>query len=124
MVFVRGQSQDYDTWAQLGNRGWSYREVLPIFKEMESYQGSGDDEYRGRNGPLRVSENNETGALYDALIKAAGEVGIAYTQDYNGARLGRSSQIGSAPIPRTGCWCWRPAGKATPGRGSRSVSPS
>jgi choline dehydrogenase len=86
MVFVRGQSQDYDTWAQLGNRGWSYREVLPIFKEMESYQGSGDDEYRGRNGPLRVSENNETGALYDALIKAAGEVGIAYTKDYNGAR--------------------------------------
>ena len=86
MVFVRGQSQDYDTWAQLGNRGWSYREVLPIFKEMESYQGQGDDEYRGRRGPLRVSENNETGALYDALIKAAGEVGIAYTQDYNGAR--------------------------------------
>src|SRR5215468_11232813 len=66
--------------------GWSYREVLPIFKEMESYQGQGDDEYRGRRGPLRVSENNETGALYDALIKAAGEVGIAYTQDYNGAR--------------------------------------
>ena len=86
MVFVRGQSQDYDTWAQLGNRGWSYREVLPIFKEMESYQGDGDDEYRGRNGPLRVSESNESGALYDALIKAAGEVGIAYTKDYNGAQ--------------------------------------
>ena len=48
MVFVRGQSQDYDTWAQLGNRGWSYREVLPIFRDMESYQGDGDDEYRGR----------------------------------------------------------------------------
>ena len=86
MVFVRGQSQDYDTWAQLGNRGWSYREVLPIFKEMESYQGDGDDEYRGRNGPLKVSESNESGALYDALIKAAGEVGIAYTKDYNGAQ--------------------------------------
>ena len=86
MVFVRGQSQDYDTWAQLGNRGWSYREVLPIFKDMESYQGDGDDEYRGRNGPLRVSESNESGALYDALIKAAGEVGIAYTKDYNGAQ--------------------------------------
>src|SRR4029077_4671069 len=86
MVFVRGQSQAYDTWAQLGNRGWSYREVLPIFKDMESYQREGAAEYRGRSGPLRVSENNETGALYDALIKAAGEVGIAYTQDYNGAR--------------------------------------
>ena len=85
MVFVRGQSQDYDQWAQLGNRGWSYREVLPIFRDMESYQGDGDDEYRGRGGPLKVTENNETGPLYDALIKAAGEVGIKYTKDYNGA---------------------------------------
>ena len=74
MVFVRGQSQDYDTWAQLDNRGWSYREVLPIFKDMESYLGDGDDEYRGRNGPLKVSENNERGPIYDALIKAAGEI--------------------------------------------------
>jgi choline dehydrogenase len=86
MVFVRGQSQDYDTWAQLGNRGWSYREVLPIFRDMESYQGSADEEYRGRNGPLKVTESNETGPLYDALIKAAGDVGIAYTRDYNGAQ--------------------------------------
>ena len=86
MVFVRGQSQDYDHWAQLGNRGWSYREVLPIFRDMESYQGDADDEYRGRGGPLKVTESNETGPLYDALIKAAGEVGIAYTKDYNGAK--------------------------------------
>ncbi|MEA2789423.1 MAG: choline dehydrogenase, partial [Acetobacteraceae bacterium] len=85
MVFVRGQSQDYDQWAQLGNRGWSYREVLPIFREMESYKGEADNEYRGRGGPLRVTESNETGPLYDALIKAAGEVGIKYTNDYNGA---------------------------------------
>jgi choline dehydrogenase len=86
MVFVRGQSQDYDTWAQLGNRGWSYREVLPIFREMESYQGAADDEYRGRNGPLKVTESNESGPFYDALIKAAGQVGIEYTKDYNGAK--------------------------------------
>jgi choline dehydrogenase len=86
MVFVRGQSQDYDTWAQLGNRGWSYREVLPVFRAMESYQGDADDEYRGREGPLKVTESNETGPLYDALIKAAGEVGIKYTKDYNGAQ--------------------------------------
>ncbi len=85
MVFVRGQSQDYDTWAQLGNRGWSYREVLPIFKDMESYQGDGDAEYRGRSGPLKVTENIEDGPIYGALIKAAGEVGIPYTKDYNGA---------------------------------------
>ena len=86
MVFVRGQAQDYDTWAQLGNRGWSYREVLPIFRDMESFQGDADEEYRGRNGPLKVTESNESGAIYDALIKAAGQVGIAYTKDYNGAQ--------------------------------------
>jgi choline dehydrogenase len=85
MVFVRGQAQDYDTWAQLGNRGWSYREVLPIFRDMESFQGSGDAEYRGREGPLRVTESNESGPLYDAMIKAAGQVGIPYTSDYNAA---------------------------------------
>ncbi len=85
MVFVRGQSLDYDTWAQLGNRGWSYREVLPIFRDMESYQGAGDDAYRGRGGPLKVTESNESGPLYDVLIKAAGEVGIRSTRDYNGA---------------------------------------
>ena len=86
MVFVRGQAQDYDTWAQLGNRGWSYREVLPIFRDMESFQGDADEDYRGRNGPLKVTESNESGALYDALIKAAGQVGINYTKDYNGAK--------------------------------------
>ena len=86
MVFVRGQSQDYDTWAQLGNRGWSYREVLPIFRDMENYEGDADDEYRGRGGPLKVTESFETGAIYDALIEAAGQVGVQYTKDYNGAQ--------------------------------------
>jgi choline dehydrogenase len=85
MVFVRGQSQDYDQWAQLGNRGWSYREVLPIFRDMEDYHGDGDAEYRGKGGLLKVDESFETGPIYDALIKAAGEIGIKYTKDYNGA---------------------------------------
>jgi choline dehydrogenase len=55
---------------------------------MESYDGApdGDDEYRGRGGPLQVMASNESGPLYDALIKAAGEVGIEYTGDYNGAK--------------------------------------
>ena len=60
MVFVRGQAQDYDHWAQLGNRGLSYKDVLPIFKNMESYDG-GDDEYRGRDGLLRVTDTDQRG---------------------------------------------------------------
>ncbi len=85
-AFVRGQAQDFDTWAQMGNRGWSYRDVLPFFKRMESYEGDGDDAFRGRDGPLRVTNPEPRDPLYLALIKAAAEVGIEHNPDYNGAR--------------------------------------
>jgi choline dehydrogenase len=85
LVFVRGQARDFDTWAQLGNKGWSYADVLPYFKRLESYDG-GEDAYRGRDGLLRVTDPDESGPLYDALIEAAGQVGIPRNPDYNGAR--------------------------------------
>jgi choline dehydrogenase len=85
MAFVRGQAQDFDSWAQMGNRGWSYSDVLPYFKRIESYQG-GDDAFRGRDGPLRVTNPEPRDPLYAALITAAEEVGIAHNPDYNGAR--------------------------------------
>jgi choline dehydrogenase len=84
MVWVRGQPQDYDHWAQLGNRGWSYHDVLPIFKGIENYKG-GTDELRGRAGPLRVTDIDESGALYDSLFAAAESMGIKRAADYNGA---------------------------------------
>jgi choline dehydrogenase len=86
MAFVRGQAQDFDTWAQMGNQGWSYDSVLPFFKRMENYQGDGDDAFRGHDGPLRVTNPEPRDPLYAALIRAAGEVGIAHNPDYNGAR--------------------------------------
>ena len=86
LAFVRGQAQDFDTWAQMGNRGWAYRDVLPFFKRMERYEGPGDDAYRGRDGPLRVTNPEPTLPLYKALIKAAGEVGIRHNPDYNGVQ--------------------------------------
>jgi choline dehydrogenase len=85
MAFVRGQAQDFDTWAQLGNRGWSYDDVLPLFKRMESYQGGGDDTYRGREGPLRVTNPPPATPLLATIIQAAGHVGIRHNPDYNGA---------------------------------------
>jgi choline dehydrogenase len=85
MAFVRGQAQDFDTWAQMGNQGWSYESVLPFFKRMESYDG-GDDRFRGRDGPLRITNPEPRDPLYATLIRAAGEVGIAHNPDYNGAR--------------------------------------
>ncbi|MFV0296933.1 MAG: GMC family oxidoreductase [Hyphomicrobiaceae bacterium] len=85
MVWVRGQRQDYDHWAQLGNRGWSYQDVLPIFRDMEDYAG-GEGEYRGRGGPLKISDISEKGRLYDSFVKAAEDViGLKPNPDYNGA---------------------------------------
>ena len=84
MVFVRGQRQDYDHWAQLGNRGWSYEDILPFFRRMESYSGKGDDRFRGRDGPLKVSDIHESGKLYDSLFEAARSIGIKRNDDYNG----------------------------------------
>ncbi|MBT6273243.1 MAG: choline dehydrogenase [Chromatiales bacterium] len=84
MVFVRGQSHDYDHWAQLGNRGWSYSDVLPVFKRMESFEG-GESEFRGKDGPLKVTTNRESGPLVDAIFAASEQVGIPTNPDYNGA---------------------------------------
>ena len=85
MVFVRGQAQDFDTWAQMGNRGWSYNDVLPIFKRMESYAGEGNEAFRGREGPLRVTNPEPRDTLFATIIKAAAQVGIRHNPDYNGA---------------------------------------
>src|ERR1700722_15487479 len=84
MAFVRGQAQDFDHWAQMGNQGWSYADVLPFFRRMESYDG-GDDQFRGREGPLRVTNPEPRDPIFATLIKAAGEAGIPHNPDYNGA---------------------------------------
>ena len=85
LAFVRGQAQDFDTWAQMGNHGWSYDDVLPLFKRMERYEADGDASYRGQEGPLRVTNPEPRDPLFQALIRAAEEVGIRHNPDYNGA---------------------------------------
>jgi len=85
MVFVRGQSHDYDHWAQLGNKGWSYKDVLPYFKKMENYKGP-NSAYRGQTGPLIVTNPMESNAFYDAMFKGAEEIGIQRNPDYNAAQ--------------------------------------
>jgi choline dehydrogenase len=85
LVWVRGQPLDFDTWAQMGNQGWAYEDVLPFFKRMESY-GEGDERFRGRSGPLKVTNPAPASPLYATVIKAAGEVGIPHNPDYNGAK--------------------------------------
>src|SRR5262249_33258947 len=84
MVWVRGQRQDYDHWAQLGNRGWSYQDVLPIFKSIERYAG-GDGDIRGRDGPVTITDIDERGRLYDSFFASAASFGLRPNGDYNGS---------------------------------------
>jgi choline dehydrogenase-like flavoprotein len=82
MLYVRGQPLDYDTWGQLGNRGWSYEQVLPYFKKSEHYERESDDS-RGKDGLLNVADMSETHRLCDAFIDAAEASGFPRNKDYN-----------------------------------------
>ena len=84
MLYVRGHARDYDGWAQLGNRGWSYEDILPYFKKTERRAG-GDPAYRGGAGPLTVSDMGDSHELMDAMIRAGVEIGYPHNSDYNGA---------------------------------------
>ena len=82
MIFVRGQSEDYDEWASQGNPGWTWNEVLPYFKRLESsVDVSGDS--RGQDGPIHVALPRERDELCDAFLAAAGEAGYPRNRDYN-----------------------------------------
>ncbi len=84
-IYNRGQRQDFDTWAQLGNRGWSYSDILPYFKRMERRVGEGDDAYRGRDGSLTVTTMDWKDPLCEAFMAGAMSLGIPRNPDYNGA---------------------------------------
>lgn len=82
-IYNRGQRLDYDTWAQLGNRGWAYRDVLPYFKRSERRIGAGDERFRGRDGPFTVTDPDWSHPLIDAFIEGAVSLGIPHNPDYN-----------------------------------------
>jgi len=84
LIYVRGQRQDYDSWAQLGNRGWSYDDVLPFFKKAERRAG-GDPAWRGTEGPLTVDEFPDHHPLTHAFVAAGQQVGLPLNRDANGA---------------------------------------
>ena len=86
MIYNRGQRLDYDLWAQLGNRGWGYADVLPYFKRCEQRVGEADETFRGRDGSMTVETLGYTHPLADAFIQGAQELGIPRNPDYNGAK--------------------------------------
>ena len=84
LLYVRGQPQDYDRWAQMGNRGWGWDDVLPLFKRAENNE-RGADEYHGNEGPLSVSNMRIQRPITDAWVAAAQAAGYKFNPDYNGA---------------------------------------
>lgn len=86
LIHNRGQDLDFDQWAQLGNRGWSYADVLPYFRRSERRLGASDPELRGASGALVVSDIDWAHPLCDAFIEAALSLGIERNDDYNGRR--------------------------------------
>ncbi|WP_417248665.1 GMC family oxidoreductase [Celeribacter sp.] len=84
LLYVRGQSHDYDQWRQMGNSGWGYDDVLPYFRKAED-QENGSDDYHGTGGPLRVSNLVERNPLCEAFIESGVQAGIPRNDDFNGA---------------------------------------
>ena len=82
MVYMRGQARDYDEWAALGNPGWSWNEVLPIFKRSEDNWRGGSD-LHGVGGEWRVEQQRLSWEILDAFAAAANEIGIPKSEDFN-----------------------------------------
>jgi choline dehydrogenase len=82
MIYMRGQKSDYDHWASLGNRGWSWDDVLPVFKRSEDYQHGADD-FHGVGGEMRVEEKRVSWEILDAWRDAAEEYGIPKIKEFN-----------------------------------------
>jgi choline dehydrogenase len=84
LIYIRGQREDYDHWAALGNTGWGYDDVLPYFIRSEGNQ-RGAGPFHGASGPLKVSDIGAKHELIEAFIHGAGEIGVPRTEDFNGA---------------------------------------
>ena len=83
MIYMRGQSGDYDAWAAGGNPGWSWKDVLPIFKRSENHYGGGSD-LHGADGEWRVEEQRLDWEILNAWRNAAEQCGIPKVPDFNG----------------------------------------
>lgn len=82
MVWIRGQAEDYDRIAELGNPGWSWAEVAPYFKRLENHT-LGEDELRGSGGPITITDNPNKTPLSEAFIAAGAQLGLPVKRDQN-----------------------------------------
>jgi choline dehydrogenase len=99
LVYIRGQPEDYDHWAQLGNRGWSWDDCLPYFRQAERWEGE-ETEVRGKNGPLFTSKMDRS-PICASVVEAGKELGLEYREDVNNLAPGAGDGIG---------WCQQTRG--------------
>ena len=98
MLYVRGNPADFDGWAQMGCRGWSYDDVLPYFRQSEHY-APGDPAYRGKGGVLKVEDYRTILPLTDRFVEAAQQAGHPFRRDLNGAE---QEGVGYSQMTRNG----------------------
>src|ERR1700730_9248157 len=84
MIYIRGHATDYDRWAEAGNKGWSYADVLPVFRKSEHNERM-EDRYHGRGGPLNVADHRFRHPLSEMFVAAAESAGVPANADFNGA---------------------------------------
>ncbi|MBV9552124.1 MAG: GMC family oxidoreductase N-terminal domain-containing protein, partial [Alphaproteobacteria bacterium] len=99
LVYIRGQPEDYDHWAQLGNRGWSWDDCLPFFRRAERWEGD-ETEVRGKDGPLFTSKMDRS-PICASVVEAGVELGLEYRDDVNNLSPGSGDGIG---------WCQQTRG--------------
>src|ERR1700745_4234260 len=111
LIYIRGQPEDYDHWAQLGNRGWSWDDCLALFRAAERWEGQ-ENEVRGKGGPLHTS-NTDRSPICAAVVESGKQLGLTYQDDGNGITHGSVDTI---------CWCQpNPNGQRAAPRGAHPL---
>ena len=85
MIYIRGHKSDYDAWAALGNKGWSYKDVLPYFKKSQ-HREAGANDHHGQDGELNVAAVTSAGAVNDIFLDACSQLQLPKNDDFNGAK--------------------------------------
>jgi choline dehydrogenase len=101
MIYVRGQPEDFDHWGQLGNRGWTWDDVLPFFRKAENWEGN-EDAVHAKGGPLFTSHGRDKPLLCQAAVEAAKQLGLEYREDVNNLPSGAGDGVGWVQQTRGG----------------------
>ena len=101
MIYIRGQPEDFDHWAQLGNRGWSWDDVFPFFRKAENWEGK-EDAVHAKGGPLFTSPGRDQPLLCQAAVEAGQQMGWEYRPDVNDLPTGLGDHIGWVQQTRGG----------------------